>query len=388
MSHSGPALSLDDYEALARARLPRPLFAYAAGGTQDNRSLSGNRSAFDRIDFIPRVLHDVGERSAAVSLFGQEWSMPVGVAPVGLAAMMAYRADEALARTAAAERIPMILSATSLIPLEEIAAAAPGSWFQAYLPAERDWIDAMLDRVAAAAFPVLVLTVDLPVMGNREHLLRAGFATPLRPSPRLFWDFASRPRWLAGVFARTLWRQGMLHFENSRASRGLPILSPNAEREFGGRDRLDWAAFDHIRRRWKGRLLIKGVLHPEDAKLAKTHGADGIIVSNHGGRQLDGAIAPIEALPAVIDAVGDYPVMIDGGFRRGGDVLKALALGARLVFAGRPFLYAAAVGGGNEIRRAIRIMREEIDRDMALLGVTRMEELTRDHVRLRTGAGA
>ena len=388
MSRSGPALSLDDYEALARCRLPRPLFAYVAGGTQDNLSLSGNRAAFNRIDLVPRVLRDVGERSPVVSLFGQEWSMPVGVAPVGLAAMMAYRGDEVLARAAAAERIPMMLSATSLIPLEEIAAAAPGSWFQAYLPTERDWIDAMLDRISSAGFPVLVLTVDLPVTGNREHLDRTGFTTPLRPTIRLLRDCATRPRWLLGVFAKTLFRHGMPHFENSRASRGLPILAPNAEREFGGRDRLDWSAFDHIRRRWKGPLLIKGILHPEDAKLAKTHGADGIIVSNHGGRQLDGAIAPIEALPAVIDAVGDYPVMIDSGFRRGGDALKALALGARLVFVGRPFLYAAAVGGENEIRRAIRIMREEIDRDMALLGVGRIEQLSRDYVRLRTQTSA
>ncbi|MDD3797566.1 MAG: alpha-hydroxy acid oxidase [Novosphingobium sp.] len=380
------ALSLNDYEELARRHLPRPLFGYLSGAAEENWSLDENRLALSRIGLVPRVLVDTGARTTATSLLGRQWDLPIGIAPMGLAALMAYRGDVALARAAAAENIPMILSGSSLTSLEEVAQAAPGSWFQAYLPAEHDWIDPMLDRVERAGYEVLVLTLDVPVHANRENLVRVGFTTPLRPSLRLAWDGLARPRWLAGTFARTLMRRGMLHFENSSAERGMPIIARDAARQFGQRDRVNWETLAHIRRRWKGRFLVKGVLHPDDARMAREHGVDGVIVSNHGGRQLDGAIAPIDALPGIVDAVGaGLPVMIDSGFRRGGDVLKALALGARMVFVGRPMLYAAAVGGEDEVRHAIGMMHTEIDRNMALMGVTRPDELTRGHVRAVRG---
>ena len=374
------ALCLHDYEALARRRLPRPLFGYIAGACEDNWSHDENRAALCRLALRPRILRDTAARTTSIELFGDTWAAPFGIAPMGLSALMAYRGDVALARAAADEQIPMIVSGASLIPLEDIAQAAPTAWFQAYLPAETERIDAMLARVERAGFKTLVLTVDVPVTANRENLLRVGFSTPLRPSLRLALEGLTHPRWLFGVFGRTLLHHGLPHFENMRHVRGEPILSRHVERDFGQRERLSWDSLAYMRQRWPGRLIVKGILHPDDARLAREHGADGLIVSNHGGRQLDGVCAALEALPAVIDAVGELPVMIDSGFRRGSDVLKALALGARLVFIGRPFLYAAAVGGEKEVQRAAQLLKAEIHRNMAMLGVTELAQLNRDYL--------
>lgn len=369
-------LSLDDFESAARRHLPRPLFGYVAGAAQDNRSLSGNRSAFEEWDFVPRVLVDVSRRSQRTELFGQSYASPFGIAPMGLAALCAYRGDIAQARAAREAGIPMVLSGSSLIRMEDVIAAAPGTWFQAYVPGDASRIDALLDRVAAAGFGTLVVTVDLAVPGNRENNVRSGFSTPLRPSLRLALDGLARPRWLVGTFARTLLRHGMPHFENSFAERGAPILSPSVLRDFSARDHLTWRHLAQIRRRWKGVLVVKGILHAQDAVLARDHGADGVIVSNHGGRQLDGAVPPLRALPAVAKALGgSVPVMLDGGVRRGGDVLKALALGAKFVFVGRPFNHAAAIAGQAGVAHAIDLLREEVDRDMAMLGVNDCGEL-------------
>jgi L-lactate dehydrogenase (cytochrome) len=232
--------------------------------------------------------------------------------------------------------------------------------------------------VAAAGFEIFVLTVDLPVPGNRENNVRNGFSMPLQPSLRLAWDGITRPRWLLGNVARTLLFKGMPHFENMDATRGPPILSRNLVRAVGRRDGLNWSHVELIRRRWKGPLVIKGILARQDARLAREAGADGVIVSNHGGRQLDSAIAPLQALPEVLSEAGEMAVMIDGGIRRGTDVLKALALGAQFVFLGRPFLYAAAVGGENGVQHAASLLSDEIDRNMALLGITSTERICRE----------
>ena len=375
-----PALSLNDYQALARRRLPRPLFGYIAGACEDNRSHDANPATMAAITLKPRILCDVAARTTSVTLFDRTWAAPFGIAPMGLSALMAYRGDIALGRAAAAEQIPMIVSGASLIPLEDIARAAPEAWFQAYLPAETERIDAMLDRVGRAGFKTLVLTVDVPVTANRENLLRVGFSTPLRPSLRLALDGLTHPRWLSGVFARTLLKHGMPHFENMRHTRGEPILSRHVDRDFGQRDRLTWNTLAYMRQRWSGRLIVKGILHPDDARLAREHGVDGVIVSNHGGRQLDGVCTPLDVLPSVVDAAADLPVMVDSGFRRGSDVVKALALGARMVFIGRPFLYAAAVGGETEVRHAAQLFKAEIHRNMAMVGVSDLAQLTRDYV--------
>jgi L-lactate dehydrogenase (cytochrome) len=208
--------------------------------------------------------------------------------------------------------------------------------------------------------------------------VRTGFSTPLKPSLRLAWDGLTRPRWLAGTFMRTLLAHGMPHFENSFATRGAPIVSSSVLRDFSARDHLSWEHVARIRRQWPGTLIIKGILHPQDAALARQHGADGIIVSNHGGRQLDGAVSPLSALPAVAEAAGNMTVMMDSGVRRGSDVLKALALGASFVFVGRPFNYAAAVGGEAGVSHAIGLLRAEVDRNMAMLGINHVQEMGPD----------
>ncbi|AVS60662.1 alpha-hydroxy-acid oxidizing enzyme [Paracidovorax avenae] len=374
-------LALHDFEAAARRRLPRPIFGYIAGAAEDNASLRDNRSVFEEYAFSTRVLRDVSQRSQAVELFGQRYSSPFGIAPMGIAALSSYRGDLALARAARQAGIVSIMSGTSLVRMEEVAQESPGTWFQAYIPGDQARIDALVDRVSRAGFGTLVVTVDIPVSANRENNLRTGFSTPLRPSLRLAWDGLVRPRWAAGTFLRPLLRQGMPHFENSFATRGSPILSSTVLRDFSARDHLSWAHIEAIRQRWKGRLVIKGLLSVEDALQARGIGADGIVLSNHGGRQLDGAASPMRVLEAVVAAVGPgYPVLIDSGFRRGSDVLKALALGARMVLVGRPFNYAAAVAGEAGIAHAIGLLRDEVDRNLAMLGVTSCAELGPRHI--------
>ena len=233
----------------------------------------------------------------------------------------------------------------------------------------------MVQRVQAAGYRTLVLTVDVATLPSRENNIRVGFTMPLRPSVRLAWDGLIRPRWSIGTLLRTLMKHGMPHFENSSATRGVPIFSSAAVREFGSRDTLSWTHVDQIRRMWNGKLVLKGVLSAEDARIAADHGVDGVIVSSHGGRQLDAAIAPLHALPAIVQAKGSMKVMIDSGIRRGNDVLKAIALGADFVFIGRPFIYAAAIGGQAGVAHAIRLLSHEIQQDMALLGVSSLREL-------------
>lgn len=373
-------LALDDFEIEARRYLPRPLFGYIAGAAEANQSLYANRNAFAELSLIPRVLRDVSSRSQSVDLLGETYAAPFGIAPMGMGALLGYRADIALARAAHDARIPMAVSGSSLIPMETIAREGGARWFQAYLPGDHERIASLIDRAARAGYDTLLLTADVAVSGNRENNVRNGFSTPLRPSLDLAWQGLTHPGWLLGTALRTLVRHGMPHFENSYATRGAPILSRNVTRDFSNRDHLDWTHLARIRERWRGRLIVKGILHAADAKAACAAGVDGIIVSNHGGRQLDGAVTPMQALPHVVAACGDIPVMLDGGVRRGTDVLKAVALGARLVFVGRPFMYAVAATGLPGVRHAIRILSEEIDRDMALMGMTKLSDLKSDQL--------
>ena len=368
-------LCLDDFEAAAQKYLPRPVFGYVAGAVETNASLADNRAAFRELGFIPRVLTDVSKRSQQTFLFGHDYAAPFGIAPLGISALYAYRGDVVLAQAAAAANVPMIMSSSSLIRLEDVARECKGMWFQAYLPGEVSQITALIERVARAGFENLVITVDSQVAGNRENNVRAGFSTPLRPTARLAWDGITHPRWLFGTFLRTLVCHGMPHFENNYATRGAPILSPSVIRDWSDRGHLDWTHFTLIRRLWKGPLVVKGILDSDDARIARDAGVDGIIVSNHGGRQLDGAVSPLRVLPAIVAACPDIPVMMDSGVRRGTDVLKALALGAKFVFVGRPFGYAAAIGGVAGVSHAIGLLFDEIARDMAMLGIARLEEL-------------
>ena len=370
--------SLLDFEHAARRRLPKSVFGFVTGGAEDSRSLQGNRRAFDDYALRPRVLVDVSARSQAVTLFGKRYASPFGISPMGGCALSWFEADLALARAASFAGLPFILSGPSSVPMERVIKEAPGAWYQSYLPAGRERIGRLLERVAAAGHEVLVVTVDVPVAANRENNLRNGFGMPVRLNLQLVLDGLIHPRWLLGTLATTLVRTGIPHFENYAAERGGTIIAAERGAHFSPRDAFSWSDIGWIRSQWNGKLVVKGILRADDALRAKGEGADGIVVSNHGGRQLDGAIAPLRALPAIVDAVGDTVVMMDGGIRRGTDVLKALALGAKFVFTGRPMLLAAAVAGEDGVRHAITLLRQEIDRDLALLGCADMAAVGRD----------
>lgn len=369
-------LALDDFEDAARRHLPRPIFGYVAGGVETDAALRANRAVWDELAFVPRTLTDVAGRTPKATLFGRTYDAPFGLAPMGLCAMVAYEGDLVLARAAAAANVPMILSGAALTPLERVREEGPTAWFQAYLPGETGPITQIAERAARPGYDTLCLTVDVPVMANRENNVRSGFDTPLRPTPRLAWDGIVRPRWLFGTFCRTLLVHGMPHLENSGTR--VPVLSRTAIRDRGARERLAWRHVELMRRLWPGRLVLKGILDREDARIARESGVDGVIVSNHGGRQLDGAAAPLRVLPAIAAVAGGMTVMLDSGVRRGTDTLKALALGAQFVFVGRPFLYAAAIGGEPGVRHAIALLKEEIHRDMALLGINTLAEVQRE----------
>lgn len=379
---------LDDFEPAARRHLPASIFTYVHSPSETGHSLQDNREVFQQIRFVPRILRDVSQRSIAKTLFGQDWSAPFGISPMAVSALTAFQGDRVLAESAAAENIPMVMSGSSLTRIEEVVRAAPKSWFQAYLPPTTERIAALVQRAADAGFGTLVVTVDVAVRGSTEHYERAHFHSPLRPGLRLLWEGLSHLAWSLGTFGRTIATTGIPHFENSDSAMRIPVIARNVVREFSGRAHLAWDAIERIRAQWKGSLVLKGILHPHDALLAKQMHIDGIILSNHGGRQLDGAVSPMRVLPAVRAAVGDFPVMIDSGFRRGTDVIKALALGADFVFLGRPFNYAASVGGHAGVRKASQLLKKEIDGALGMLGVTSLAQLNPDHVLVAPGTFA
>ena len=374
-------LSLDDFEVAARRRLPKFLYGYIAGAVETDAALADNRRAFAEYGFVPRVLNDVSGRNQTTTLFGKNYAAPFGIPPMGSAALCAYRGDVVLTRAAAAMNVPMCLSASSLITLEDVRRENPAAWYQAYLAGDASRIEPLVDRVAAAGYDTFVVTADVPVSSNRENNIRNGFQVPLAITPRLAWDIATHPHWLFGVWARTLMNYGMPHFENMDAGRGPPVLAKNLMRNIGKRDQLAWKHVELIRKRWNGKLVIKGLIAPADARIARESGVDGVIVSNHGGRQLDGTVSALRTLPEIAREAGGMTVMLDGGIRRGTDVLKALALGARFVFVGRPLLYAAMVGGEAGVSRALSLLRDEVDRDMALMGIRSIGEITPELVR-------
>jgi L-lactate dehydrogenase (cytochrome) len=374
-------LSLDDFEATARRRLPKFLYGYIAGAAETDAALADNRRAFEEYGFVPRVLNDVSGRGQTTKLFGKTYAAPFGIPPMGSAALCAYRGDAVLTRAAAAMNVPMILSASSLIKLEDIRRENPAVWYQAYLAGDPSRIEPLVDRVAAAGYDTFVVTADVPVPPNRENNIRNGFQVPLAITPRIAWDIVTHPHWLFGTWARTLMNHGMPHFENMDARRGPPVLSKNLTRNIGKRDQLAWKHVELIRRRWKGKLVVKGLISPADARIARESGVDGVIVSNHGGRQLDYTVSALRTLPEIAAQANGMTVMLDGGIRRGTDVLKALALGAQFVFVGRPFLFAAVAGGEAGVQRALTLLRDEIDRDMALLGIRSIGEISSELAR-------
>ncbi len=371
-------ISLDDFEAPARRYIPRPIFGYVKSASEREESFNANYSVYTEFAFMPNPLVDTSRRTQATTIFGQSYDSPFGVSPMGGISLGAYQGDVVMARSAAAANIPMILSGGALTTLEKVRQAGATAWFQAYLPGDEELITQIVERVTAAGYETMAVTLDTPVAANLEFARRSGFRKPFRPSPRFMWDLAIRPCWLFGMLMRTLVLHGMPHVENMGPR--SPMISRTLARPRGGLDRLSWPHIELIRRLWKGNLVLKGVLNKNVVARARAAGVDGIIVSNHGGRQLDGAIAPLRVLPGIVAEAGEMTIMIDSGIRRGTDVLKALALGAKFCFVGRPFLYAAAIGGDAGVAHAVEILRSEIHRDMAFMGVNSIAEVTRERL--------
>jgi L-lactate dehydrogenase (cytochrome) len=378
-------LALQDFIDQARKILPRPIYGYVTGGVEDNASLRGNRNVFDEIGFVPKPLVDTTARSMKTELFGKTYNAPFGFAPMGGTSTACYRGDTVLASVAAEANIPMMMSGASLMTMENVKAAGRTAMFQAYLPGDEERIAKTFERAEKAGFDTIAVTVDVQVPANRENNVRNGYSTPLRPSLRLAWDVGTRPKWLFGMFLKTLMTDGMPHVENMGPR--VPMLSVGGKRDYGRRDRLSWKHVAFMRKIWKGNLLIKGVVDKDSVRIAREHGLDGVMVSNHGGRQLDGTVAPLRVLPGIREAAGDkMAVIMDSGFRRGTDVLKALALGADFCFIGRPFLCAAACAGADGVTHAVSLLMDEIDRDMAQLGINTTGEMSRDFLMPMTGA--
>jgi (S)-mandelate dehydrogenase len=370
------ALDIEELRQMARRRLPGFVVEYLEAGSDDERTLRRNLEAFDDWRFVHRVLVGVAERSLKSPILGATCGMPIVIAPTGFNGLYWRRGDIALARAARDRDIPFTVSIVASDSLEQIAEHAGGRlWMMLLVIRDTQIVDRLISRAEAAGCEALVLTLDAPVLGNRTWDHR-NFARPLVLSWRAKLDVLRHLRWLFGVFLP----RGLPGFGNL-----AEFLPPGRQNPLDGsrwltaqsNAALDWDAIARLRDRWNKKLVLKGVMAVEDAERAARIGADGIVLSNHGGRQLDSEIAPIEALPAVAAAVGNkVEVMIDGGFRRGTDIVKALALGARAVLLGRAPLYGLAAGGAAGAARALDLLASEIDRTMALLGARSVSELS------------
>ncbi len=380
------ALDLDDFQRLAKPLLPRAVYSYVANGSEVNTAMQRNRAAFQEWGMVTRVLRDVSKRSQDTTLFGRRYAAPFGIAPMGAAAVAGFDGDNRMARVARAANIPFVLSANSITPMEELVRSNPDAWFAAYQSPEPYKIERMVERVAATGIKVFVLTVDVPVGSNRPNDTRTGYSMPLRPTLRLSWDGLTHPRWLAGTAMRTLLGRGVPSISNVEADERFNLFSRRIAR-VTGHSSFGWKQVELIRKLWKGPFVLKGLLAGEDARLARESGVDGIVVSNHGGRQLDAAVSPMEVLPEIRRESGDMKVIVDSGFRRGNDVLKALALGADFVLIGRPFLCAAALAGEAGVRHAISLLSREIDIDLGLLGLRSVSEAGPEILRATGSAG-
>jgi len=372
----GKAASISDYRALARARLPHFLFEYLDGGSYDEVTLRRNVEDLQAVALKQRVLRDVSSIDVATDVFGKRWSLPVGLGPVGLSGLYARRGEVQAAKAAAAAGVPFTLSTLSACSIGEVARAAP-LWFQLYIVKDRGFVSDMIARAKDAGCGALLLTVDLAVPGTRYRDYRAGLSGSLRgPASRML-QVLQRPDWAWDV-----------------AMRGRPMTMGNLEPLLGsgavladlmgwvGRNfdaSVTWKDVEWVRSQWGGPLVIKGILDPDDAKEAAASGADGIVVSNHGGRQLDGVLSSARALPAIADAVsGRVPILADGGVRSGLDVVRMLALGADFVLLGRAWVYALAARGGPGVAHVLKLVDAEMRVAMALIGCTSVDQISED----------
>jgi (S)-mandelate dehydrogenase len=375
------ALNIADLRDIARRRVPGFVFEYVEGGAEDECTLRGNREAFMRLRFVPQILIDTSQRQLRTTILGREATAPLIIAPTGLNGLLHPDGDLMLARAAAKLGVPYTLSTVSTTRLEDLASGAGGRlWMQLYVLKDRAIGRDIVRRAAAAGFEALVFTCDANVFGNREWDQR-GYRRPGRPNTRAVLDTLRHPRWAWEVLVR----RGMPRFRNLEA-----FMPPSAVTPVGASTVLPrlfdaticWDDLAWIRELWRGKLIIKGVLSSADAERAAGLGVDGIVVSNHGGRQLDSCVAPIDVLPEIVRTVGErLAILIDSGFRRGTDVVKALALGAQAVMVGRATLYGLIADGGPGGERALAILTSEIDRVLGQLGCTSVAELRPELVR-------
>jgi (S)-mandelate dehydrogenase len=378
------AQSIMDLRGLARRRLPRAVFDFFDGGSEDEQTLAENRAAFVRTKLIPRVLNDVSSVDLSTTILGATSALPICVGPTGAAGFGGHGTDVNIARAAAGVGIPYALSTSATASIERIKDNAPAGrlWFQVYILKQRDFTNKLIDRARDAGYEAIMVTVDLAVGGKRERDLRNHFGIPFAYTPKNVCDFASRPLW-----ALSMLQKGTPVFENlsgfvpqgASASQVGSSVGRNYDPSF------DWEALKAMRDRWPRKMLVKGISHPADAERLVKMGIDCVVVSNHGGRQLDGSIAALDALPAVVQAVaGKAEVIVDGGVRRGGDVVKALALGAKAVIVGRATLYGACAGGEAGAKKALAILTDELRRTMQLCGITRVDQITSDLIAKRS----
>ncbi len=374
-SRDAKLINVADYREAARRRLPRFVFDYVDGGAGDEQGLARNMQDMQRWSLAPRALRDISSVDTTIEVFGQRWGSPIAVAPIGFCGLVHAGADVMMAQAAAKAGVGYVLSTASNSRLEAVRRAAPEAvqWMQLYVMRDRAVAEQIVKRARREKYGALVLTVDVPVGGNRERDVRNGFKLPFKPSLGMTFDLLSHPRWLL-----RMGRYGSPRFANlaetedkkaSAASQAV-VLASDMDR------RLTWDSVDWLRTLWDGPLLIKGLLHPADAAEARQRGVDGIVVSNHGGRQLDGAASTISMLPRMLDAAGgQMPVFIDGGFRRGVDVVKAVTLGAKAVFVGRPPLYGLAHSGADGAHAVLQMLVNEVRHTMTLLGASTVGEL-------------
>ncbi|CAO3436362.1 alpha-hydroxy acid oxidase [Azospirillum doebereinerae] len=368
-------VNVEDMRHLARAALPKIAFDFIDGGVEDEDGLAANRDAFRQYRLFPRYLVDVSKRDQSMEIFGQKYASPIGISPMGIAGFFRPGADLMLARAAAEANIPYILSGSSCDSIERVMAAAPDTtWFQIYGTKDVAIVDDLVRRASALKVKVLALTIDTPILGGRERNMRNGFTRPIKLTPGVVLQGLLRPRWTMDF----LRNGGVPTMENWKPYSEKQDANSVADL-FGSQTPAPaqtWDILHRIRRLWSGPLLVKGVLHPEDALLCARAGADGIIISNHGGRQLDRAPAPLEVLPDIRTAVGSgVELIVDGGVRRGSDVIIANCLGARMCTFGRPAMFAVAGAGQPGAEKLLQIMRRQIDMILTQIGCASLRDL-------------
>ncbi len=369
------AASINDLRNMAKHRLPRFAFDFIDGGAEDENNLRKNEAAFDQIEMVPRYLRDVSVLDYETRIFGKTYAVPFGMAPVGALNLAWPGSDLAMARLAANKRMVLCLSGNSSTPIEPMAEASEGHmWFQSYMTQDEEIREMLLRRAEAAGVEVLVVTVDIPRASKRDRDIRSGLAVPFKLTPSILLSLLLHPQW-----SYLTYEAGVPGPANLKGT-ALEVASRN-HAEFQSRlisSSFDWDELRKLRDRWQGNLVVKGILHPEDADQAVEIGLDGVLVSNHGGRQADYAPAALAALPGIARAIaGRVPVLIDGGVRRGSDIVRAKALGADFVLLGRSFAYGAAAGGAAGCARAYDLIEMSLTRAMGQLGCPRFEAIDR-----------